>query len=355
MDDISQAIYKALPDIESTSNFMRTVISTVLATLLGGFILILLRPILVLWAGNIFRWYNKILQQEREAWKYILSKLQRTRNEESQRFRDSARRYFRNLLIVYFFAAVCVGLILGVVQPIVQEGIEDRQREFVRTIKVNLTLLDEMADQLNQQIGARISPKSICEEPARDVDRMTAEVICREFISSSRAQTCSRDDKRGRRETLSYFGCMLERGWVVSRCTVVDKDCVEIETFGQGCKSEYWRTDPTYIGRECLNHVPDHILARYAELECADKATQFAHESMYRGYSELDRLSSTLREYRLCMQSKGWQTRECSRSSDVKDNCIAIFYPEGKCRKELRGWVAEESPDFDNIPCKGVM
>ena len=350
MDELSQIAYKTLPDIESTGTFFLTVT----ATIVSGFILIALRPILVLWARSIWRQYNKSRQQEKEAWQYIFSKRRRIRSEENQRFRDSARRYFRNLSIIYMFAAICIGLLLGVALPIVQKDTENRHLEFVRTIKTNLILLDEMADQLNQQIDFRIAPKSICEGSAREVDRVRAEVVCAEIVASSHAQTCSRDGKR-RQETLSYFGCMLERGWIVSRCTVAEEDCVEIKTLGQTCKPEYWRTDPKYIGIECLNQVPDDILARYAELECASRATQFAQESIYRGYNEVDRLSGTLREYRLCMQSKGWHTTECSRANDVKGNCISIFYPEGKCYKELKNWTADEDRDFDNVPCKGVL
>ena len=349
MDGLYQFAYETLPEPKTMGNFLLTVS----ATIAGGFLLIVFRPILIAWARSVKRLYDRARDQETKSWSYCGALLRGSLTEEHKRSRSTALRYFRNMLILLLILAISLGLLLGVAQPIIQEDIEQSHGEILHLIKRQLNQYDQMESQLHQQTSDGRIPESICEESVLDLDRARAEILCKEEVESEGALLCRKNGTRRQAKPQTYFGCMLDRGWMVSRCTKVEERCSEVKYEGHNCDSGYWRTESKYIGKECLSHVPDSIMVTFEEIECRETATQFAFDSMYKGYKEMDRLWGTTRAYRLCMQKKGWHTSECSRANDVKGNCKSILYPEGSCLTQLRRWVATDDRDFRNIPCKG--
>ena len=176
MDEFYQFAYETLPETKTMGDF----ILTVSATIAGGFLLIVFRPILVSWARSIKRRYDRGRAQEKEAWTYYGALFRGSRTEENKKSRATALRYFRNIFVLFLIIIVSLGLLLGVAQPLVEKNIEQSHREILRLLKQRLNQYDRAATQLNRQTSNRKVPKSICEDSMLDLDRARAEILCKE-------------------------------------------------------------------------------------------------------------------------------------------------------------------------------
>ena len=344
MDDFSQFIYETWPDTDTISSYWSTVLAIITVAIIG----FILRPWIEAWGRSFKKRYSRSRATDREALAHFRAMRWRPKTEAQRTSRTYVLRYLRKVLFIFLPVLLVVGIFLGVLNPIMERDMQQTMSNLTETLRQHLRIYDQASGQLSQRTDYRIGLQSFCEDPLKSLERSRSEALCKNYAGNDPSVSCF--DESGARR---YDICMLKRGWIVSPCRGPESKCVQVGNAGPMCEAQYWRTKLPYIGKECVGYIPDETMVKIFELECSLKATQFAIDSMYQGYSEAHRITSTARAYQLCMRSKGWSTIECSTSERAEDHCVTIYFPPDPCREELNKWIENDKRDLEEMPCRG--
>ena len=349
MDDFSRFVYETWPSPDSVTSYWSTVLA-IITVAIAGFIL---RPWIESLGRSLKKLYSRSRAADQEALAHFRTMRWRPKTEAQTISRAFVLKYLRRIFLIFFPVLVVLGIFLGVIDPYLRRDMQQTLNGMTETVRQNLSYYDEASSRLSQRTEYRIGLQSICENPLESAEKSRSEWLCKSYADANLSRNCYDGTVDPENGTRRYDTCMLERGWIVSPCSGSEPKCVQVGNAASLCRAQYWRTELPYIGKECAGYIPDETMVKIFELECSLKSTQFAIDSMYQGYNEMDRINSTARFYQLCMRSKGWSAIECATSEGAEDDCVTIYYPPDPCRKELRKWVDNDKRNFEEIPCKG--
>ena len=333
------------------SSFLTTLAAMSLIAIVG----FLLRPFFPSWLRRLRGFYAWLRAKDEELREHFRNFLWKPQTESQRISRAYVLKYVRNRMLVLMPVIAFDGVVFGVIGPSFERDVQSTRVELLQILQRQLQRHEGFSTQLLQRTSERIGPRSFCEKSLQEIEKKRAQVLCATYAENHVSATCYQGEPSLGTGLLRYDTCMLERGWLVSRCRAEESGCIRIDNAGAMCETQYWKTDSSYVGKDCLGYIPEDSLVKRIELQCSQKATQFAYESLYQGYDEVDRIYSTSRVYATCMIANGWITLECLGSDDPDEDCVEIFYPVNPCRTKLEKWIEKEDRDYDEIPCNGEL
>lgn len=280
---------------------------------------------------------RKELKRDQELGEKWRRMVWRPENESQRRERDEVLEVLRSRIVVSIVLISAIALLFALGSDYVAKSFEGTEEKLQASIAENIALFDSVAIRLWQKTTTTLEEPSVCEGNEEEV-RVRAELTC---LESAYIRSQAESHEQVVRE---YRLCMVDNGWRTRPCGCDDdsEKCIDLLSTSKGCKLTRWKAVGTYLGAECTSYVPQDVRRVMTESECIQKAYLFSEQKWYEGFSDFDRLQSTIATYSVCMREKGWSTVDCPADQIGSKECREIPFVESMCQTSTRQWLAGE-------------
>ena len=320
------------PSTETFTQFYVTVVATTIVILLVK----MCEPYFRIWGREKERKLEKRLEENRDLQEKSKHLVWRPRTDQQRRDRDEVLEDIRKKIISFILIVGGVSILFLVMKEGLDRSYRDTEVGLRGAIGENIEIFDDVASTLWQKTTGSTRYEEKCYNSDGAALR-SSESFCRERAGILASQGSHKEIVQ------AYRLCMVERGWMTEQCACHDQDdrCFTLRGGGDlKCSWSRWRAKDLYLGVECAGHLLGDVRKIHDQQICSQKATLFAEDRWYDGYTEFDRLTGTVMTYKVCTAEKGWQTEECPKNDRTYPTCVEMLFNESQCMRETRVWLA---------------